>query len=83
MSKRNVYTVNVTAIISGVATYSCPEGAKIWDHVDGSADIHWDLDSVDEIEFHNAELSHTEESGLDEEPTVAVAETQPGDDKPF
>lgn len=82
MSRRNVYTVNVTAIISGVATYSCPEGAKVWDHVDGSSEIHWDLDSVDEIEFHNAELSHTE--GDDEEgPTVEVAETQPGEDIPF
>ena len=82
MSKRDIYTVHVTAIISGVATYSCPEGDKIRHFVDGSAEIRWDLDSVDDIEIGDAEFSHTDD-GEDDEPTVEVVETQPGDNIPF
>lgn len=79
MSKRDIYTVKHTAIITGWATYSIPEGDKIRHFVDGSADIEWDFDSVRDIEFGDAEFSHTEDDGEDDEP---LAEEQtPTDEK--
>lgn len=66
MSKRDIYTVKHTAIITGWATYSIPEGDKIRHFVDGSADIEWDFDSVRDIEMGDAEFSHTDDDGEDD-----------------
>jgi hypothetical protein len=81
MSKRDVYVVHYTAVVSGVAYYSIPEEEKLKHFLDGSADIEWNLDSVRNIEMGDAEFSYTDDEG--DEPTVEVVETQPGDDIPF
>lgn len=90
MSKRDIYTVRHTAIISGWSTYSIPEGDKIRHFVDGSSEIEWELDSVRDIEMGDTEFSHTEgdgeDDGEDEQTSRDDAGTEQvtfGDDFPF
>jgi hypothetical protein len=63
MSNRDIYTVKYTALVSGWASYSIPEGDKIRHFVDGSSEIEWDFDSVRDIEMGDTEFSHTEDDG--------------------
>lgn len=65
MSKRDIYTVKYTAIVTGHATYSIPEGDKISHFVDGSAEVEWDVSTVRDLEAHEAEFSHSEDDGED------------------
>lgn len=66
MSKRDLYRVRVTAIISGWATYNIPEGDKIRHFVDGSADVAWDLSTVRDLEHHEAEYEYTYDTAEDD-----------------
>lgn len=83
MSRRDIYTVAYTAIVSGRATYAIPEGAKIHHFVDGGSEITWDFATVRDFEVGDAIYLYTDADGDDEGPTAEVAETQSGDDIPF
>ena len=65
MSKRDLYRVRFTAIVSGWATYDIPEGDKIRHFVDGSSEVEWDLSTVRDLEAHEAEYDHTYDDGED------------------
>jgi hypothetical protein len=62
MSKRDQYRVRVTALVSGWATYDIPEGDKIRHFVDGSSEVEWDLSTVRDFEYHEAEYEQTYDS---------------------
>jgi hypothetical protein len=59
MSLRDTYRVRVTAIITGWAEYNIPEGDKIRHFVDGSSEVEWDLSTVRDFEYHEAEFEYT------------------------
>lgn len=63
MSKRDIYTVKYTAVVTGHATHSIPEGDKI--SLDGYAKVEWDVSTVRDLEAHEAEFSHSEDDGDD------------------
>ena len=67
MSKRDLYRVRVTAIITGWAEYNIPEGDKIRHFVDGSSEVEWDLSTVRDFEYHEAEFEYTHGDEGDED----------------
>ena len=65
MSRRDLYRVRFTAIVSGWATYNIPEGDKIRHFVDGSSEVDWDLSTIRDLEAHEAEYEYTYDDGED------------------
>jgi hypothetical protein len=63
MSLRDTYRVRVTAIVSGWAHYYCPAGDKISHFVDDTAEVTWDLSTVRDFEYHEADYEGTFDNG--------------------
>jgi len=65
MSRRDLYRVRFTAIVSGWATYNIPEGDKIRHFVDESPEVAWDLSTIRDLDAHEAEYEYTYDDGED------------------
>lgn len=76
--RRDIYVVHYTAVIQGKAYYTIPEGEKLKHFVDGSAEIEWDFDNIDNIEAHDNEW--VDSVGGDDD---VVVQTDPDADIPF
>jgi hypothetical protein len=80
MSKRDIYLVKYTAIITGWAEYNIPEGDKIKHFVDGSSEVEWDLSTVRDFEVHETEFLHTTDDGEDDCDNGCAVEDKDGPD---
>ena len=78
---REVYAVHYTAVIHGTAYYTIPEGEKLKHFVDGSADIEWNMSTIERVEAHGSECIDAYPD--DDETEVMVTEFDPDSDIPF